>query len=193
MYFLVYNTWFWITAESAEGTVVGWDYMEVRPGGRKIGEERTKDSLIMFKDSSGDEIFFSTDVGSRSGLYTKGEKVTVLYKKQDQQNAMVRDFKSMYLGPLMLLPFGAVFGVVGVLVKSICGGATIEKEPKAERLANAPSQLWRTDLCDRRGGGGRCGVLRLVLAGTEARGWQCVKNSGTQHVTICYFSTPNAS
>ncbi len=116
--FLVYNTFFWITAESVEGEVVGWDYMKTRPGQLKMGVDRTKNSLVKFKDSSGEEIFFSTDVGSSSGLYAKGEKVTVLYKKEDRQNAMIRDFKSMYVGPLLLLPFGAVFWFIGMLVKA---------------------------------------------------------------------------
>ncbi len=31
---------------------------------------------------------------------------------------MIRDFKSMYVGPLLLLPFGAVFWFIGMLVKA---------------------------------------------------------------------------
>jgi len=74
---------------------------------------------VVFKDSSGEEAFFSTDVGGESELYSKGERVTVLYKPQDLKSAKIRDFKSMYLGPLMLLPFGAVFWFLGVLVKAL--------------------------------------------------------------------------
>ena len=133
VYFFAYNTWFWISAESAEGEVVGWEDMETRPGPIPVGEKRAKSSLVLFENSAGEEIFFSTDVGSEPGLHSKGEKVIVLYNDQDPQKAMIRDFKSMYLGPLLLLPFGAVFGFIGVLVKAFAEGPPPKKGGRQKR------------------------------------------------------------
>ena len=102
--FLVYNIWFWATAKSTEGEVVGWEDMETRPGIRPISEKRAQASRVRFFNESGDEIFFASDVGSESGLHSKGEKVIVLYRPNDLENAKIRDLKSLYLGPLLRLP-----------------------------------------------------------------------------------------
>ncbi len=118
-FFLFYNTWFWVTADSTEGEVVGWEHMETRLGSKSIWEKRAKSSLVLFRDSTGKEIFFTTDVGGEVPLYSKGEKITVLYKQRDPDNAKIRDFKSMYLGPMLLFPFGLVFGFIGMLVQAM--------------------------------------------------------------------------
>jgi hypothetical protein len=140
IFFLSYNTWFLLTAETAEGEVVGWEYMENRdPLGTSWGNDmqmrairmhnvQSKSSLVRFRDWSGKEVFFAADVGSESGLHDKGERVTVLYRADDPGNAKIREFKALYLGPLLLIPFGVVFGFLGMLAKAFGEGPVSAKE-----------------------------------------------------------------
>ena len=119
VYFLIANTVFWIRAESTTGEVVGWEYMEGIRDRRNLQHnlDPAIATVIRFQTAAGDTVVFVTDVGSGFDLDQKGEEVTVLYFEDDPENAMLRSFFSLYMGPLLLLVMGGVFGFIGVLLQ----------------------------------------------------------------------------
>ncbi|MGE0821294.1 MAG: DUF3592 domain-containing protein [Candidatus Binatia bacterium] len=118
VYFLVVNTVFWMTAESATGKVVGWEYMNQRSVRLRPYEKwRAKATVVSFRTSAGEDVAFVTDWGSESNPYSHGDSVIVLYDQDNPENARIRSFVSLYLGPLMLLIFGAGFWFFGTLVQ----------------------------------------------------------------------------
>jgi len=130
LYFLVAHTVFWMRADSTEGTVMGWEYMEQSRATamRPYAGTRAKATVVAFEGPSGEEIVFATDWGSEFGIYDVGETITVLYDADDAVgSARIRGFVSLYLGPLMLLVFGGGFWFCGTLA------GFFAEEPEARR------------------------------------------------------------
>jgi hypothetical protein len=118
IFFLVANTWFWIVSASTTGTVVGWEYMEMRSRRiRPYRGEPARATVVSFTAKHGEEVVFATDWGSGLNVYTTGEDVTVLYDENDPEQAKIRGFVSLYLGPLLLLVLGAGFWFFGTLAQ----------------------------------------------------------------------------
>ncbi len=113
---IVARTAFWITATSAQGTVVGWQDMDgsLSTGGR-ISMSRAYAAGVEFMHN-GETVVFVADWGSESRPYERGETVTVLYDPDAPQDAMIRGFMSMYLGPLLLLPLAGVFALAALIL-----------------------------------------------------------------------------
>jgi len=119
VYSLVSNTALWIRAESTEGTIQGWEYIEqVGRTPRRANVSRAKANVVSYETADGTEVVFVTEFGSASVIYDEGETVTVLYDPDDPEGAKILGFVSLYLGPLILLLFGAVFWGVSVLAKA---------------------------------------------------------------------------
>ena len=125
LYVLASITWFLLSSESAQGEVIGL------PQQGMVTNEDTRPpprhGLVLYRDAAGMEHIFSEDIGGESPLYEKGEQVTVLYHPEEPENARIRDFMAMYLGPALLLPFAAVFWFIGMLIR-----ATLEKPAPRE-------------------------------------------------------------
>jgi hypothetical protein len=118
IFFLGSNTWFWIVSESTTGEVVGWEYMESRSRRiRPYKGTRARATVVSFTANEDEEVVFATDWGSGLNLYTQGDEVTVLYNAGNPENAKIRGFVSLYLGPLMLLVLGAGFWFFGILAQ----------------------------------------------------------------------------
>lgn len=121
LFFLVSNTVFWIRAESTEGVVVGFEEMEdYRTRHQRttvISVDRAKANVVSFRAADGEDYVFVTEWGSSAAVYDEGETLTVLYHSEDPAQAKIRGFISLYLGPLLLLLFGAGFWVASVLAK----------------------------------------------------------------------------
>ena len=137
VYFLVANTVFWINAESTSGEVRSWQYMEETDSTRRkrmadslkgVRIDRAKAVVVSFNNKADEEVVFVTEFGSSMELYSTGDKVTVLYDEADSQNAKIRGFMSMYLGPLLMLLMGAVLWFFGTI-----GRAFIEPDEKPGR------------------------------------------------------------
>ena len=126
LYVLASNTWFLLTSESAEGEVISTQNQQ-DSASNDSSPVPPRYGLVRYRDASGTEHVFSEDIGGESPLYEKGEQVTVLYHLADPENARIRDFMAMYLGPALLLPFAAVFWFIGMLVR-----ATLEKPAPRE-------------------------------------------------------------
>ena len=116
---LATNTVFWIRADSVEGRIIGHEYMERAPGQRlpRFEGVPARATVVSFRTRAGQEIVFATDWGSDLEVYSVGESVTVLYDRDDPDDAKIRGFVSLYLGPLMLLGFGGVCWFVGMMLK----------------------------------------------------------------------------
>lgn len=132
IYFLLANTVFWIRAEAASGTVVGWQAMEHRPTSRTrfANVDPARAIVVSFTPAGGEEIIFATEWGSGKAAYASGEKVTVLYDPDEPADARIRGFVSLYVGPLLLLVFGAVFWFVGTLIRGFAEATSRPRRPR---------------------------------------------------------------
>lgn len=129
-YFLLSRTIFWIQAESAVGTVIGWREMKVSStAGRATGSNRAYAVAVRFVAANGEEYDHVADWGSESAAYRRGEQVTVLYDRDNPGRAMIRGFVSMYLGPLLLLPMALAFGFAAVVMESL-GDSKTKRRPR---------------------------------------------------------------
>ena len=118
VYSLVTNTVFWTRAEATDGTVIGWDEMETTTR-LPADIDPAKANVVSFRTADGEEIVFVTEWGSSMAVYNLGETVTVLYQKDDPQQAKIRGFISLYVGPLLLLFMGGAFWLVSVMAKAV--------------------------------------------------------------------------
>lgn len=82
-----------------------------------ISVDRAKANVVSFRAADGEEHVFVTAWGSAAAVYDEGEMVTVLYRSEDPSQAKIRGFISLYVGPLLLLLFGAGFWVASVLAR----------------------------------------------------------------------------
>lgn len=122
LYQLAANTWLWVSADAAEGRVVGWEYMEATPRwdrtrNRHLDVNRARATVVSYQTAAGEEVVFVTEWGSEAVVYPTGSTVTVLYRPDAPENAKIRGFVSLYLGPLLLLVFGAGMWVTGQFVR----------------------------------------------------------------------------
>ena len=125
LYVLTSNTWLLLTSESTEGEVIGTP--QQNPGYEFSVSLPARHGLVRYQDAAGTEHVFSEDIGGENPIYEKGAQVTVLYHPEEPENARIRDFMAMYLGPALLLPFAAVFWFIGMLIR-----ATLEKPAPRE-------------------------------------------------------------
>lgn len=91
-------------AAVAQGTVVDL----VRSGG-----DSTYRPVVRFQAADGKAIEFTSGAGSSPPAYSKGEKVEVLYRPAAPQDAAIKGFISLWLGPTILGGLGAAFLAIG--------------------------------------------------------------------------------
>ena len=115
---IVSNTLMWMTGESTKGQVIGWEYMEGIRDRRNVRRniDPAKAYVITFQTQIGDTVIFTTDVGSGMDWYETGDEVTVIYYQDQPEQAKLRSFASLYLGPCLLIVLGLVFVFVGILL-----------------------------------------------------------------------------
>ncbi|MCB1906704.1 MAG: hypothetical protein KDH15_04985 [Rhodocyclaceae bacterium] len=108
---------FWITADSATGTVVGWRQMSSSSATRgRLDSDRARAAAMRFEPADGTPRLPVADWGSGAPPYEIGEQVTELYDPGDPQDAMIRGFVSLYLGPL-LLPLAGGCGIAALVLE----------------------------------------------------------------------------
>jgi hypothetical protein len=94
-------------AAVAQGTVVEF----VRS--QSDNESPTYRPVVRFNAENGQAVEFTSQFGSSSPAYRKGEKIEVFYKPSDPQDAMIKGFLSLWGGPLIVGGVGTAFFVFG--------------------------------------------------------------------------------
>ena len=96
------------TAKHAEGTVT--ELLEKRD---KDDGSITYTPVVGFTADNGAAISFTSSFSSRPAAYDVGEKVEVLYAPEDPNDARIRGFSSLWLGPTIMGGIGLVFAGIG--------------------------------------------------------------------------------
>ena len=95
-------------AQQTTGTVV--ELREVRDND---GGSSTWKPVVTFAAGNGRDITFAASFSSKPAPYDVGERVEVLYLPDDPQEARIKGFSSLWLGPSILGGMGLVFAGIG--------------------------------------------------------------------------------
>lgn len=98
-------------AATAPGMVT--ELIEVRDS---EGGSSTYKPVVKFTAPGGEQISFTSSYSSRPSAYDVGENVEVLYLPNDANDARIKGFGSLWLGPLILTGLGAVFSLIGASI-----------------------------------------------------------------------------
>ena len=84
----------------------------------ELARSRSSDSttykpVVQFTSRDGQAIEFISSTGSNPPSYSRGEKVEVLYRPDDPQDARINGFFSLWGGALIVAGLGVVFFLVG--------------------------------------------------------------------------------
>ena len=124
VYLLASNTYFFIAAETAVGTVIGQVEME-RPD-RRYERAKAHAPYIGFKTTSGDEITFLSNVGyGEQFAFHSGDEIPVIYHADDPQSARVYSLFELFGLPVVAFVFGGIFWLCSFVVQFFA-----EHEPK---------------------------------------------------------------
>jgi hypothetical protein len=106
--FLIYKSTSLFLAEATktEGTVV--DLVQSRSS-----DSTTYRPVVHFINQNGQKIEFMSTTGSNPPSYSKGQKVEVLYRPTEPQNAKINGFFSLWGGSAILGGLGGVFFLIG--------------------------------------------------------------------------------
>ncbi len=96
------------TAKHAEGTVT--ELLEKRD---KDDGSITYTPVVAFIADSGANVSFASSFSSKPAAYDVGETVEVLYAPDDPNDARIKGFGSLWLGPLIMGVLGFVFAGIG--------------------------------------------------------------------------------
>ena len=99
---------------SATGTVIELTTQASIGVGDSV--EPTYSPTVSFIDSEGETIVFTSNVSSDPPTFSEGESVSVLYNKDNHQDAKVNTFYQIWLVPSGFLGMGLAFLVLGLLV-----------------------------------------------------------------------------
>ncbi|MGA4844567.1 DUF3592 domain-containing protein [Streptomyces sp. G45] len=111
---------FLVDAERAQGTVVALEWRS--SGGDSDGgtsrrtrgdDEPTAYPVVEFRTEDGTPTRFRDSTGSNPAAYEVGERVEVLYRADSPEDARIKGFLSLWLGPLILGGIGLVFTGIG--------------------------------------------------------------------------------
>lgn len=115
------NTSSFIKAASrTEGTVV--DLVAIDMGVNNSSRSRSTIAYrptIHFINHKGEKVEFTSSVGTNPPSYSKGQKVEILYRPDEPQNAQINDFSSLWFDSITLGSMGGGFFIIGMIVMSI--------------------------------------------------------------------------
>lgn len=101
-------------AAQVQGTVVDLERSEsVTRDGNNSHVSVSYFPVVQFTDRSGHRLEFTSDAGSNPSAYSRGDKVEVLYHADAPQKARIKDFMSLWFGPLLVGGLGVVFTALG--------------------------------------------------------------------------------
>ena len=99
-------------AEHARGSVVD---LVARQSTDSDGNSSTMYyPVVEFTTADGQAIRYQSSTGSNPAAQHVGDSVDMVYAPGDPQNARINSFTDLWLMPLILLGFGALFALVGV-------------------------------------------------------------------------------
>lgn len=104
-------------ASKAEGTVV--DIVLVDMGVNTRRTSSVYKPTIHFINHEGEKVEFTSSVGTNPPSYSKGQKVEILYRPTEPQNATINDFVSLWSDSFILAAMGGGFFIIGMIVMSI--------------------------------------------------------------------------
>lgn len=101
-------------ASRAEGTVV--DIVLVDMGVNTRRTSSVYKPTINFVNHEGEKVEFTSSVGTNPPSYSKGQKVEILYRPTEPQNAQINDFGSLWSDSIILAGMGGGFFILGIIV-----------------------------------------------------------------------------
>ena len=122
-YMIKSTTTFLSDSDKAEGVVVNLVSSRSSNGNTMYSPE------VSFTDASNKNITFTSSISSSAPGYTVGEKVAVLYDKNNSQSAKINTFFQLWFGVMIMSILGAVFFLIGLLtVLSIIRKSGLKKD-----------------------------------------------------------------
>jgi hypothetical protein len=120
--------------ETVTGTVVGNDYLSHTDPEDSARVTWTYHPVVQFTATNGREVAFTDRAGSYPARYDVGETVEVYYNPDEPQDALVKDWMSLWWGPLIFLVIGSL-PIIGMAIWFIVGYIVAEKRYQASRAA----------------------------------------------------------
>jgi hypothetical protein len=98
------NTNFFIAKSTkAEGTIIDLEH----------ANSRTYKPVVRFNAQDGEVVEFTSSVGTSPPSYSIGEKVEIRYLSNEPKNAIINNFLTLWLTPLIFSGIGIVFILIG--------------------------------------------------------------------------------
>lgn len=94
---------------ATEGTVVAFDRY------RSDGDTLFR-PVVVFMTEDGSSVEFTSSFGSSHQRKREGDTVAVLYRPDDPADAEIREFWTLWFGPIVLFGVGALFSAIGAVV-----------------------------------------------------------------------------
>jgi hypothetical protein len=121
-----YNVYRFVqSAEQAEGTVTELVVHRNNEGGQMYSP------VIEFADHLGQRQEYRSKQSTRPSLYTVGDKVQILYDRDQPDSASINHWLYLYLGPLLFLSIG-VIEIITVIVMCIVGWFIVRRQSQRE-------------------------------------------------------------
>ncbi len=76
-------------------------------------DSRTYKPVVRFNAQDGELVEFTSSVGTSPPSYSIGEKVEVRYLSNEPKNAIINDFLTLWLAPLIFSGLGIIFILIG--------------------------------------------------------------------------------
>jgi hypothetical protein len=109
LYWVQNTRTFLAQASSAQGTVIDL----VRSSSSSSNSSGTWAPVVRFVTAKGEKIEFTSGTSSNPPSYSKGENVEVLYDAGKPQDARIKGFVSLWLGPMIVGGIGLIFFLIG--------------------------------------------------------------------------------
>ena len=123
-----------ISYETTMGLVVGNDFLSHTDPKDSARVNWAYHPVVQFTTMSGKETTFTNVAGAYPPKYEIGETVEVYYNPEEPQDALVKDWLSLWWGPLIFLVIGSL-PLIGMVVWFIIGYIIAEKRYQANRRA----------------------------------------------------------
>lgn len=126
-------------ALSAQGTVI--ELSRSSSGSSTSGGSSTYRPVVVFQDHNGQRVEFIASVGSNPPSHRKGDRVEVLYRRADPQDAAIDSFLHLWFTASLLGGLGMLFFTIGASLSIL----PLLKRRSAERLRTSGKPI-RTQL-----------------------------------------------
>ncbi|MGY0022808.1 DUF3592 domain-containing protein [Streptomyces sp. cg35] len=122
-----------VSGKHAEGTVVHMEWSSGTSSGssrKSRGSGPSAHPVVLFTPAGGESVTFRSSAGSNPPAYDVGDRVDVLYRADDPEDAQIDGFLSMWLLPL-------IFSGIGLVILAIATAFAVARRRRS-RVAGAP-------------------------------------------------------